>query len=187
MPRRLLLAPITWRFLILNYEKRQTQKRTLARNNEINDFEPSLTGPCVARHSAAPTANYYSAFDWTFWPIYGPGTRCLLSVSHQKESRDCRKLIYGEKDKFDMHCKTTVLIKHKILTGCQKIEMQTTAQQNLKWRNGTEFSACSAYRNVLSRRHWLQQMSLTAAPSFLRVHRRHWPQHINLTYAQTFP
>ena len=75
---------------MLNYEKRQTQKRTLVRKNDTNGFKPAHTRPYTARYSAAPTANYYSAINWTIWPIYGPGTGYLSTVLNPL--LDCHQL-----------------------------------------------------------------------------------------------
>ena len=73
-------------FLILNYKKRRTQKRTLARNNDTNGFEPAGTRPCAARYSAVQTANYYGASDRIFWgyhfvySIIQKILRCILNL-----------------------------------------------------------------------------------------------------------
>ena len=49
--------PILFEFL--NYEKRRAQKRTHARDNDANGFEPARARLRAARYSAAPTASYY--------------------------------------------------------------------------------------------------------------------------------
>ena len=65
----------------LNDEKRRMWTRTLARNNDINGFEPACIRPCATRHFAAPTASYYLLLDQTFWPVYGPGVGYLLRLN----------------------------------------------------------------------------------------------------------
>ena len=77
--RRLLPASIAERFLEIWITRKDEHKKTLARNNDTNGFKPVRNQSRAAGRSIAPTANYYSASDRTFWPIYGPGAGYLLT------------------------------------------------------------------------------------------------------------
>ena len=73
--RRLLAASITERFLKFELREKTNEKK---RSNDTNGLQPARTWSRAAGFSATPTANYYSASDWTFWPIHGPGVGYLL-------------------------------------------------------------------------------------------------------------